>query len=105
MKKHFIISILFSLFITGCAYDPYTGEQQISSAGLGAALGAASGAVIGSVSGSDGALLGAGIGALAGGMIGNSIDRQEAILRHHLSRSGVQVIRVNDDIHLVMPGE
>ena len=96
---------------TGCTtLDPYTREQQTSSATKGALIGAAAGVVVGLVSGDDAverrqhALIGAGIGALAGGSIGYYMDRQEAKLRAELEGTGVSVTRIGDNITLNMPG-
>ncbi len=72
-----------AVVITGCeTLDPYTREEQTSSATKGALIGAAAGAVVGLVSGDDAverrqhALIGAGVGALAGQMIGSRIYRR-----------------------------
>jgi len=96
---------------TGCTtLDPYTREQQTSSATKGALIGAAAGAVVGLISGDDAverrqhALIGAGIGALAGGSVGYYMDRQEAKLRAELEGTGVSVTRIGDNITLNMPG-
>ena len=96
---------------TACkTLDPYTREEQLSSATKGALIGAAAGAVVGLISGDDAverrqrALIGAGIGALAGGSIGYYMDRQEARLRAELEGTGVSVNRIGDNITLNMPG-
>lgn len=96
---------------TGCeTLDPYTREEQTSSATKGALIGAAAGIVVGLISGNDAverrqhAMIGAGIGALAGGLIGNYMDRQEAKLRAELEGTGVSVVRNGDNITLNMPG-
>lgn len=106
MRKIVSLLIVTSLFLSGCAIDPYTGEPRPTHAGVGAGIGAVSGALIGSTTGSSGgALIGAGIGALAGGAIGNSIDQQEAMFRHDLAHTGVRVVRARDDIQLIMPSD
>ncbi len=99
-----------AVVITGCeTLDPYTREEQTSSATKGALMGAAAGAVVGLVSGDDAverrqhALIGAGVGALAGGSIGYYMDRQEAKLRAELEGTGVSVTRMGDNITLNMP--
>ena len=98
------------LVVAACATNPYTGEQEASNAGKGAAIGAAAGAVIGVISGADAderrktALIGAGIGALGGAAVGAYMDAQEAKLREQLRGTGVSVTRLGDDIVLNMPG-
>ncbi len=99
-----------AVVVTGCeTLDPYTREEQTSSATKGALIGAAAGAVAGLVSGDDAverrqhALIGAGVGALAGGSIGYYMDRQEAKLRAELEGTGVSVTRMGDNITLNMP--
>lgn len=100
-------ALLVSLTLTSCAtVDPYTGETRVTNTGLGVGIGAASGALIGSALGnSKGALIGAGVGALAGGAIGNDMDRQAAMFRSRLQHSGVRVVRVGNDIRLIMPSD
>lgn len=93
--------------LAGCTtVDPYTGEERISKAAVGATVAAVGGAIIGSAVGkSQGAVIGAGIGAIAGGAIGHDMDHQEAMLRRRLRDTGVRVVRVGDDIRLVMPSD
>lgn len=99
-----------TILASGCmTYDPYTGEEKVSSATTGAAIGAVAGAAIGAASSSKkdrgkGALIGAAAGGAMGGGIGYYMDQQEAKLRHQLKNSGVQVARSGDEITLVMPG-
>lgn len=102
-----IATILVSSTLAGCmTLDPYTDQPRVSKATMGVGIGAASGALIGSALGnSKGALIGAGVGALAGGAIGNDMDRQEALLRRHLARTGVRVERNGNDIRLIMPSD
>lgn len=112
-RKGITISILVATAVvaTGCkTLDPYTREEQTSSATKGALIGAAAGAAVGLISGDDAverrqrAMLLAGIGALAGGTIGYYMDRQEAALRAELEGTGVSVTRMGDNITLNMPG-
>lgn len=100
-----------AVFASGCTtLDPYTREEQTSSATKGALIGAGIGAVVGLISGDDAverrqhALIGAGIGALAGGSVGYYMDQQEAKLRAELEGTGVSVTRIGDNITLNMPG-
>ena len=104
MKK--IIGVFLATAIsTGCAIDPYTGEEKVANTawgiGAGAAVGAASGLVIGG--NTKGALIGAASGAALGGGIGYYMDRQEAKLRHRLEGTGVRIQRVGNDLKLIMP--
>jgi outer membrane protein OmpA-like peptidoglycan-associated protein len=100
-------SVTFSACTT---LDPYTREEQSSSAQRGAIIGAVSGAVAGLITGDSSmerkkrALVGAGLGAIAGGAVGAYQDRQEAQLRAQLEGTGVSVTRIGDNITLNMPG-
>jgi len=90
-------------------YDPYTGEEKVSSATKGSVIGAIGGAAVGAATSSSsdrgkGALIGAASGAAVGGGIGYYMDRQEAQLRRQLEGTGVRVVRNGDQIELVMPG-
>lgn len=90
---------------TGCAIDPYTGEEKVSNTGWGTAIGAAGGAAVGAVAGGGkGAAIGAGAGAVLGAGIGYYMDRQEAQLRARLEGSGVRVERMGENLKLIMPG-
>ncbi|MBW3567458.1 MAG: OmpA family protein [Proteobacteria bacterium] len=95
----------------GCTtLDPYTGEEERSKAGTGAAIGALAGVIVGAATGDDAkerrkrALIGAGTGALAGGSVGYYMDVQERKLRDELQGTGVSVSREGDNIVLNMPG-
>ena len=109
IRKGLSIAIV-SVLASGCmTYDPYTGEEKVSSATTGAAIGAVAGAAIGAASSSKkdrgkGALIGAAAGGAMGGGIGYYMDQQEAKLRHQLKGSGVQVARSGNEITLIMPG-
>ena len=88
--------------------NPYTGEEQTSSAVKGGALGAATGALVGVLASSKhdrgkGALIGAATGAAVGGGIGYYMDVQEAKLRQKMKGTGVSVTRQGDNIILNMP--
>jgi outer membrane protein OmpA-like peptidoglycan-associated protein len=104
-----LTSLLASVVVfgAGCTINPYTGEQQTSNAGKGAAIGAVVGAAAGLLTKGDkldNALIGAGIGAIAGGGVGYYMDVQEAKLRQKLQGTGVSVTRNGDNITLNMPG-
>lgn len=109
-KKTLLVTLLTtSLGITGCStINPYTGEEQTSSAVKGGALGAATGALVGVLASSKhdrgkGALIGAATGAAVGGGIGYYMDVQEAKLRQKMKGTGVSVTRQGDSIILNMP--
>jgi outer membrane protein OmpA-like peptidoglycan-associated protein len=101
------VGIVVACVTAGCTtVNPYTREQQTSSAVKGAGIGAAVGAVAGLLTKGDkleNALIGAGVGALAGGGVGYYMDVQEAKLRQRLEGTGVSVTRVGDNITLNMP--
>ncbi|KZY32962.1 hypothetical protein A3752_05910 [Oleiphilus sp. HI0081] len=108
-KKIVSLTVLASLTSACMTYDPYTGEEEVSSATTGAVTGAVAGALIGVATSSKsdrgkGALIGAVAGGAIGGGAGYYMDQQEAKLRHQLKNSGVSVKRVGDEIILVMPG-
>lgn len=95
---------------TGCVTDPYTGERRISKTALGgffgAGMGAGVAAGIAALAGKDAAkaaLIGAGSGFLAGAAVGGYMDYQDAKLREFLQGTGVQVVRVGNEITLSMP--
>ena len=109
-KKTLLVTLLTTaLGITGCStINPYTGEEQTSSAVKGGALGAATGALVGVLASSKhdrgkGALIGAATGAAVGGGIGYYMDVQEAKLRQKMKGTGVSVTRQGDNIILNMP--
>ncbi len=105
MKKPITTCLFILLLFSGCAIDPYTGEERVSRTGAGALIGAASGAAIGAIAGGGkGALIGAAAGTTVGAGAGYYIDRQEAKLRKQLEGTGVRVQREGDNIRLIMPG-
>ena len=110
MFKKIIFFAATSSLITGCmTYDPYTGEEKVSSATSGAVIGAVAGAAIGAATSSKkgrakGALIGAAAGGAIGGGAGYYMDKQEAKLRHELMETGVSVERNGNEIKLIMPG-
>lgn len=87
--------------LSGCTTDPYTGEQKVSKAAVGAVAGAVVGAA---VSSKKDRKKGALIGAAVGGGTGYYFDRQEQILRQKLQNTGVSVTRTQNGIVLNMPG-
>lgn len=108
-----ILSSALAVMLTGCmTYDPYTGEEQVSKATIGAAIGATIGAIGAAIDnrGDDSrtrnqrVLAAAAAGGAIGGGVGYYMDRQEAMLRQELASTGVQVVRDGDNLILVMPG-
>lgn len=110
MIKKIVFFAAASSLISGCmTYDPYTGEEKVSSATSGAVIGAVAGAAVGAATSSKkdrakGALIGAAAGGAVGGGVGYYMDKQEAQLRHQLANSGVSVERNGNEIKLIMPG-
>ncbi|WP_148863582.1 OmpA family protein [Marinobacter fonticola] len=110
MKKTIMAVVVAGATLSGCmTYDPYSGEEKVSSATKGSVIGAISGAAVGAATSSKsdrgkGALIGAAAGGAAGGGIGYYMDRQEAQLRHKLEGTGVRVKRNGNQIELIMPG-
>ena len=109
-RKPLLASLLaLSIGLTGCTtINPYSGEEQTSSAVKGGAIGAATGALVGVLASSKhdrgkGALIGAATGAAVGGGIGYYMDVQEAKLRQKMKGTGVSVTRQGDNIILNMP--
>jgi len=97
--------ILAATLTTGCAIDPYTGEEKVANTAWGAGAGAALGAGIGALAGGgEGALIGAGAGAAVGAGAGYYMDRQEAQMRARLEGTGVRIQRQGDNLKLIMPG-
>lgn len=103
MKKLLLPSIAFATVMatSGCTVDPYTGEQKISKAAIGAVAGAVVGAAVSSKKDRE---KGALIGAAVGGGTGYYFDHQEKILRQKLQNTGVSVTRTQEGIKLNMPG-
>lgn len=104
MKKWFYsaaVATSLSFALAGCTTDPYTGEQKISKAAIGATAGAVLGAAVSSKKDrGKGAL----IGAAVGGGTGYYFDNQEQKLREKLQGTGVSVTRTETGIILNMPG-
>lgn len=101
LKSVGIVGFAAVLGLSGCATDPYTGEQKASKSAIGAVAGAVLGAATSSKSDrGKGAL----IGAAVGGGAGYYFDHQEKMLRAELQGTGVSVSRTEDRIVLNMPG-
>lgn len=107
MKKFIVFAASVSLLAACTTVNPYTGQSQTSKAVWGTAIGAATGAATGAlVAGNSGkgALVGGLAGAALGGGVGYYLDVQEAELRQELASTSVSVVRDNDSIRLIMPG-
>lgn len=108
-RLSFAVAALASLsLLAGCAsMNSLATSPDNAKTRKGAGYGAAAGAVVGLLTGGgkfEAALLGAAIGGLAGGAVGNYQDRQEKKLREQLAGTGVEVVRVSENITLDMPG-
>ena len=98
--------VFCSLLVTvGCTtINPYTGEQQTSRAVQYGAAGAVVCGLIGAAeSGQRARNAALGCGAIGAG-VGAYMDAQEREMREQLAGTGVQVVRVGDQLELVMPG-
>jgi outer membrane protein OmpA-like peptidoglycan-associated protein len=96
-----------SVVLAGCAsVQDFGTNPEKQKTRQGTAIGAVGGAAVGLIVGGGwkGALIGAGVGALAGGMAGNYMDKQEAKLRQQMAGTGVEVVRMGDNLTLSMPG-
>lgn len=99
--------VAVSVALVGCAsVEDFAHNPEKQKTRQGTAIGAVGGAAVGLIAGGgwQGALIGAGVGALAGGMAGNYMDKQEAKLRQQMAGTGVEVVRIGDNLTLSMPG-
>lgn len=100
-----IISIVFVLctqLIGGCTSSVWNNTPPPSPAFPGAVIGAAGGALIGSLAGS--APMGAAIGGIWGGALGAVLVCKRTLVED-LLYNGVQVIRVGDDVKIILPSD
>lgn len=106
-KKLIALTMSSTLLLSGCmTINPYTGQQEVSSATMGTGLGAVGGAAIGAIAdGGQGALIGGALGAVAGGLIGNTFDQEKNELRRQLVGTGVQVRENGNTIQLIMASD
>lgn len=99
-----VLGLGLGLLLGACTTNPYTGERQTSNAVRYGAVGGVVCGLIGAAENSRRAR-NAGLGCAAvGAGVGAYMDAQEAELREQLSGSGVQVQRIGDELHLIMPG-
>ena len=107
-SKAGILSVVaVSVVLAGCAsMEDFASNPEKQKTRQGTAIGAVGGAAVGLLVGGGwkGALIGAGVGAIAGGMVGNYQDKQEAKLRQQMAGTGVEVVRMGDNLTLSMPG-
>jgi outer membrane protein OmpA-like peptidoglycan-associated protein len=100
-----VIATCGLLALTACqTIDPYTGEKKTSNAATYGAIGAVVCGLIGASENSRRARNAAAGCGLIGAGIGAYMDAQEAELRKSLQDTGVGVVRDDDQIRLVMPG-
>ncbi|APZ44358.1 OmpA family protein [Acidihalobacter ferrooxydans] len=103
-----IPAVTLGASLVGCTTNPYTGQQEVNPAAIGAGVGAVAGAVIGNNVGGNqrrNRNVGALLGALAGGSVGYYMDSQQNALRQQLRGTGVSVTRSGNNIILNMPGD
>jgi outer membrane protein OmpA-like peptidoglycan-associated protein len=103
------VAVSLVLGLVSCLSDrPAARRPPARRTAEGSVIGAATGAAVGALRGDDGrerrmrALIGAGIGALAGAAIGSYMDREEAELRVRIEPRGVGVVRLGDEIQLIV---
>lgn len=100
-----IAAVASGLALSGCATDPYTGQQTLNKSALGALAGAAGGATISKATGGEKTGRDAAIGAALGAGVGYYMDRQAKQLQQQMAGTGVTVTpNANGNIDLVMPG-
>jgi outer membrane protein OmpA-like peptidoglycan-associated protein len=100
-----IITIVFAMcipLIAGCTSSLWNHSPPPSPAVPGAVIGAAGGALVGSLAGS--APAGALIGGIWGGALGAILACKRTLVED-LLYNGVQVIRVGDDVKIILPSD
>lgn len=105
LKINTVLIILTISILTACTTtDPYTGEQRVRKSVKYGAAGAIVCGLIGATKNSKNARNAAAGCAAIGAGIGAYMDHQEAELRRELEGTGVRVVRQDDKIQLVLPG-
>ena len=101
-----IAAVAAGLVLTGCATDPYTGQQRLNKTAVGALAGAAGGAVISKATGGNKTGRDAAIGAALGTGVGYYMERQAKQIEQQMACTGVVVEQdpVTGNIGLIMPG-
>jgi outer membrane protein OmpA-like peptidoglycan-associated protein len=106
-KAGLLSVVAVTVALSGCeSMQDFTSNPEKQKTRQGTAIGAVGGAAVGLLVGGGwkGALIGAGVGAIAGGLVGNYQDKQEAKLRQQMAGTGVEVVRMGDNLTLSMPG-
>ena len=101
IKKQTVIASALAITLLGACS---TTNNTQKGAGIGAVIGAVAGKATGDNDKSR-YVWGAALGAIAGSAIGSYMDRQEQELREQLADTGVDVIRENDNLRLVIPSK
>lgn len=100
-----LLIILILLSLTGCDSTFWELSPPPRPAHIGLAAGAAGGAVIGGAAGGGaGAIMGGAMGAIWGGSIGHIIEHHQTLV-DKLIYNGVQVVRVGDEVLLILPSD
>lgn len=101
-----IAAVASGLVLSGCATDPYTGQQRLNKAAIGGLAGAAGGATISKATGGSKTGRDALIGAALGTGVGYYMERQARQLEQQMAGTGVTVEQnpTTGNIDLVMPG-
>lgn len=109
MKKtqKIVACFLLSLTVVGCSSTPFEDNRTIGNKTSGGLGGAATGALLGQLIGKDtkGTLIGAGIGTLVGLGWGVYRDRQEVELKNKLRNTGIEIIKGQQSLDLILPAE
>ncbi len=106
-KNCYIIILLcaWSLLLSACTSPLWNRTPPPSQVATGAVSGAIGGAAIGGMASAGIATpIGAAIGGMWGGTVGYIIDKHQSIVEQILY-SGVQIIRVGDEIRLILPSD
>ncbi len=106
-KAALLSVVAVTVVLSGCeSMQDFASNPEKQKTRQGTAIGAVGGAAVGLIVGGGwkGALIGAGVGAIAGGLVGNYQDKQEAKLRQQMAGTGVEVVRMGDNLTLSMPG-
>lgn len=104
--KRIVASLLLTLTVVGCtSSEPFNDNKTVGNKTAGALGGAATGALIGQLAGKDtkATLIGAGIGTLAGLGWGAYRDKQEAELRNKLKNTGIEIVKTQQSLNLILP--
>ncbi|MFN3234538.1 MAG: hypothetical protein ACE365_03870 [Gammaproteobacteria bacterium] len=109
MFKKSIIAVIVSILLIGCSSTSHLAQEtentvhNASMTAKGAVVGGVAGAAVGEVSGI-GLPAGAALGAIIGGAMGQYLDAHATLLEK-LQKRGVYIIRVGDDVRIVMPSQ